>query len=160
MRSALAILPLLAATASAAVAIGSDPTNNNTPNLRLRRHLAEVVSTTEISNSYCGRCKWKGSNIVCESRAQYLVREHNYDSLVAARESILDDCADDGSDKVTVSLDAWCGDCPWLQMNFNCDARKDFLVSQYFLGEERELFALCITLWLYFDLIVIVLILA
>lgn len=86
---------------------------------------------------YCGQCIWSG-NIVCEARAQFLVREYGDLTLEEARVSILDKCTDDGSDKVVISLDAYCGECPWLAMNFNCDQRVAYLTQTYLLSEERE----------------------
>ncbi|KAL9183991.1 hypothetical protein ACHAXT_002077 [Thalassiosira profunda] len=106
------------------------------------RSAADVPSRRLQNNNgvdiveYCGQCIWRG-RIVCEARAQFLVREYGDMTLEEARISILDECTADGSDKVTISLDAFCGDCPWQAMNFNCDARVAYLMQTYQLSEEQ-----------------------
>ena len=36
-----------------------------------------------------------------------------------------------------MSLEAFCGDCQWSQMPFNCDTRVAFLMQNYQLSEDK-----------------------
>jgi len=49
-------------------------------------------------------------------------------TLRAARDSIHDRCQ---STEVKIPLSAFCGECQWKEMQFNCDARVEYLVDIY-----------------------------
>ena len=151
-------LVLILFSATAAVVISNDniqrdkTSNIRTPLSRqndsqLPHHLRNNINrqlrsdTNDISTiEFCGKCTWEG-NISCEARAQYLVRNSQSSnlSLVDARISILETCKSDGSDLSSIPLDAFCGSCQYMKMNFNCNSRVDYLVTTYYLGREKAI---------------------
>ena len=68
-------------------------------------------------------------------------------TLEEARESIFEDCSsDDGEPEedeeethgaTVVSLDAYCGLCPWENANLTCDNRLSFIEQNYYLSNEK-----------------------
>jgi len=155
-------LVLVLFSASAAVAISNDHIQRDikTPNIRtpqsqqqqqhtqLPRHLLRTNNNRQLRSDndkstieFCGKCTWQG-NISCEARAQYLVRnspESTNLTLPDARISILETCKSDGSDLSTIPIDAFCGTCQYMKMNFNCNSRVDYLVTTYYLGREKAI---------------------
>lgn len=140
------LLPLLAVTA---IIVGADGLNSIAPKIRgaARQHLQQRPQTTIRAlaadparelQEFCGQCTWEGA-IVCEARAQYLVQTYAFASIAEARASILAECTSDGSEEVKLPLDAFCGTCPWQNMNFDCRARAEFLVGQYKLSMEKAM---------------------
>ena len=150
------VLILFSATAAVAISIDNIQRDIKTPNItppshqqhikQLPHHLrttnrqlrSEDISTIE----FCGKCTWQG-NISCEARAQYLVRNSPQSSsnlsLQDARISIFETCKSDGSDLSSIPIDAFCGSCQYMKMNFNCNSRVDYLVTTYYLGREKAI---------------------
>ena len=152
-------LVLVLFSASAAVAISNDNIQRDIkiPNIRtphqqyqhiqlphhLRTNNNRQLRSDDMSTiEFCGKCTWQG-NISCEARAQYLVRNSPESStlttLQEARISILETCKSDGSDLSTIPIDAFCGTCQYMKMNFNCNSRVDYLVTTYYLGREKAI---------------------
>ena len=150
------VLVLFSATAAVAIANDNIRHISRTPIIRtpqsqqqriqLPRHLLRTnyrqLRSDDISTiEFCGKCTWQG-NISCEARAQYLVRNSSPElnlSLKDARISILETCKSDGSDLSTIPIDAFCGTCQYMKMNFNCNSRVDYLVTTYYLGREKAI---------------------
>ena len=132
MKSLVLILHTVAAVISCTMANPQLRRRNNNS----RRHLQNNdnnISTVE----YCGQCIWYG-NIVCEARAQYLVRNNNVPTLQDARVSILDRCNGSPSDdNKPMPLEAFCGTCQWGAMDFDCNSRVEYLEATYYLSTEK-----------------------
>ena len=153
-------LVLIIFSATAAMAISNDNIQRDikTPIIRtpqyhqqhiiqLPRHLLRTNNNRQLRSDdistieFCGKCTWQG-NISCEARAQYLVRNSSQSSTLTlqdARISILETCKSDGSDLSSIPIDAFCGTCQYMKMNFNCNSRVDYLVTTYYLGREKAI---------------------
>mmetsp|Transcript_369 Transcript_369/g.774 ORF Transcript_369/g.774 Transcript_369/m.774 type:complete len:351 (-) Transcript_369:103-1155(-) len=125
-----------------ASAVGSTvPSSNSFAPVIAIRNAQKIVRRLE---QFCGQCIWAGT-IVCEARAQYLVNQYGDLTLEEAREEIFEDCSsDDGEPEeatapgaTAMSLDAYCGECPWENMNFNCDSRVSYIEQNYHLSNEK-----------------------
>ena len=134
MRSLVLILNTVAAVMSCTMA---NPQQEQFLRTNVRRHLQNNNDNDISTVEYCGQCIWYG-NIVCEARAQYLVKNNNAATLQEARVSILDRCNGSPSDfKPPTPLEAFCGTCQWGAMDFDCNSRVEYLEVTYYLSTEK-----------------------